>query len=125
MMFELETRRCEVAQVTGTSVNLEHASAHAAPEVVVVCRTGAFVSRGFTGQLHGNQPAGIDERTNCPVHCCHAEPTHPPATVLEHFGRPEWPVEFLEHTPNRVTLSRLALHARNMSAVSVACRLDQ
>jgi hypothetical protein len=66
--FRLETWRRKIAQVTGATMNLEHTRAFTATEMVVMRGTGALIASGLTGQRHGNEPTGVDERIDGAIH---------------------------------------------------------
>ena len=109
--LQLEAVGGQVLEIAGAAVNLEHAGALPAAEVMVVCRPRALVAGGFARQFNGHEPATLYERIDCSVHGGNTEFGHMVAPILEHLGGAERARRLLEYLPDGISLPRVAFHA--------------
>ncbi len=110
MAFKLEARWRELVELSRAAVNLKHARAESAAEMMVVSLTGHFVSRRFARQLHGREPVVLKQRGDGSVHRGYAQPFHMISAGLKHFGGAQRPSRILKNAANRVPLSCSTFH---------------
>lgn len=110
MVFHDETGGNEPGQIVGATVEVEHAAAGAACEVMVMVLTGKLVPVWFAGNLHRHEPAFFSETANRAIDRCNTEVWDEAARAFQDFGRAQGPGGFPEDLSNGAALSGVALH---------------
>lgn len=62
MAFDGKSRRTQLVQLSGTSLNVENFATGAAVKMVMMSQAGSLVARGLARNIDRRQPAFFDQR---------------------------------------------------------------
>lgn len=119
MVLEAEARRGQIAEVARALLDLEHARAGAAVEVMMVSLARDLKARRFAGQVDLHHFAFGHQRFERSIHRRDAHAAHASLGEPQHLSRGDRAVGFLNRLADCFALLGATFHEQKSSVVKV------